>query len=131
MADYRAVFVSRNDHYRSRGTLRAQEQKSGKAANPGHGQVEQHEIGVGRSFERSGHAVEIVRDGDFGVWRRGEHRLAQPADNERMVIGNEHAKGVPFAHPFLQRAEATIADLRLVVTPHPLFDHGGQAIKLA
>jgi hypothetical protein len=117
MADYGAVFISRNDDDRSRGTLRTQEQESGKASDPRHGQIEQNEIGVGRGFKRRGHAVEIVRNRDLGVRGRREHRLTQPADDERVVIGNEDAKGAPLAHRFLQRAGATIADLTIVVTP--------------
>ena len=55
---------------------------------------------------------------DLGVWRRGEHRLAQPADDEWMVIGNEHAKGgslrssFPPARPARQSLILTV-----VVTP--------------
>ncbi len=117
MADYRAVFVARNDDNRSCGTLRTKEQKSGKASNPRHSQIKQHQIGVGRSFKRGSHAVEIVRDCDLSVRGRREHRLTQSADDERVVIGNEDAKSVPLAHRFLQRTGTTIADLTIVVTP--------------
>ena len=59
-----------------------------------------------------------MRNRDLGVRGRREHRLTQPADDERMVIGNEDAKSAPLAHRFLQGAWAGIADLTIAATPH-------------
>jgi hypothetical protein len=81
----------------------SQEQEAGKPVHSGHGEVEQHEIGLWRSIERRDHAVEIVRDDDVSVGRRGEHSVAQTADHERMVGGDEYADSVPFAHRLLPR----------------------------
>ena len=77
----RYFLVAGNDDDRGRGTLGAQEQQSRETPNSRHRQVKQHEIRLRRSFERRGHAVEIMGDGDVGVRRGGQHGLSQTSDH--------------------------------------------------
>ena len=44
----------------------------------------------GVCFERGGEALEIRRLMDLGVGYRRRHRLAQRAENKRMIVGDQH-----------------------------------------
>ena len=80
------VLVAGDHDNGRRGTLGAQKEETGEAAHARHGEIEQHEIRVGRPVERGDHAVEIMRDRDLRIWRGGDDRFLQAANHERMVV---------------------------------------------
>src|SRR5690242_2108995 len=60
------------------------------AAHPRHGEIEQHEIDVAAAaFEKIADLFEGARLGHRGAAEQAEHRFAQGAAKQRMVVGDQ------------------------------------------
>jgi hypothetical protein len=69
--------------------LRAQINQSGKAADAGHRQIEQHHVDIGILLEQRGQFVERAGFVDLGRGHDACHRLPQRVAEQRMIVGND------------------------------------------